>query len=453
MSGSPNNPRVALHTLGCKLNYAETSTLAKQFADRGFTQVPLDAEMDVLVLNTCSVTENAEKECRQLIRRALRKSPNAFVAVTGCYAQLRPQEIAAIEGVDLVLGSGDKFGLFTAEQDFRKLSQPRVVVRERAELVEFHSAATSESDSRTRAFLKVQDGCDYSCSYCTIPEARGKSRSDTVDSVVAEARGLSEEGFREIVLSGVNVGDFGAGTPETFMDLARTLNADPDVTARLRISSIEPNLLTSEIIELVAASDKWCPHFHIPLQSGSPKMLRLMQRRYNRDDYASKVEAIRLAMPYACIGADVIVGFPGETDDNFAETLLYLTDLEINYMHVFTYSERPGTKAAGMTGVVPMDERRDRNRLLRNLSDRKLAEFYRSQLGSERTAIIEHTVRDGFAFGYTENYVRVSVPIAETIDAQLVRVSLDEMRSGAVNCSVLEVLSRREDCALVPILC
>jgi threonylcarbamoyladenosine tRNA methylthiotransferase MtaB len=321
------------------------------------------------------------------------------------------------------------------------------------EPLDFHSAATSEKDSRTRAFLKVQDGCDYSCSYCTIPHARGASRSGSIQTVLREARELSAEGFREIVLSGVNVGDFGSGTSESFLDLARALDRDPEVTARLRISSIEPNLLKDEVIELVAGSSKWCPHFHVPLQSGSPKILKLMQRRYNRDLYTTRIEKIRMLLPDACIGADVIVGFPGESNREFEETVSYLTDLPISYLHVFTYSERPDTKAASMTDVVPMHVRRERNARLRELSERKSRVYYESQIGREAFAIFERG--DGESetvLGYTENYIRVTMPRNMAGCAEVMRVRLSSLSDGAMVAEPLEVVSMSSRSELLPIL-
>jgi threonylcarbamoyladenosine tRNA methylthiotransferase MtaB len=470
MPNSTSPKSVAVHTLGCKLNYAETSTLANEFAQRGFSVVPFGSNADVLLLNTCSVTLNAEKECRQIIRRVLRGAPNTFVIVTGCYAQLRPDEIAAIEGVDLVLGDSEKSRLFdhlgesTKDHlgEITKQSPAVVSVNQIEDSAEFHTAATSEADSRSRAFLKVQDGCDYSCSYCTIPMARGGSRSGSVQSVVSEAIRLSEDGFHEIVLSGVNIGDFGAHDGSSFLELARALTNEVRATARLRISSIEPNLLSDEVIELVAGSEKWCPHFHIPLQSGSPKVLRAMQRRYNRDLYSQRVENIRSVIPDACIGADVIVGFPGETSEDFIETVSYLDTLGINYLHVFTYSERPNTRAVTLPGAVPMAVRRERNEVLRRLSERLLRSYHSSQIGRNAIAVIERARPESErVLGYTANYVRVSVPAEDVRGAALVRVHLDREEHGAVFASVEEVLSYRSQevlsypsqSELLPILC
>src|SRR5581483_9581457 len=392
------NPRISVHTLGCKLNYAESSWIADSFMARGFSAVPFGDETDVFVLNTCSVTENAEKECRQLIRRQLRTSPDAFVIVTGCYAQLRPEEIASIDGVQLVLGAKEKFDL-SQYRTLLRSNGPRVLVSEIADTNEFHFAATSESDRRTRAFLKVQDGCDYSCSFCTIPAARGASRSSEISEVLRRAHILCEEGFQEIVLSGVNVGDFGKKTGTTFYDLALALDRDPDVTARIRISSIEPNLLTDDIIDLVGSSEKFCPHFHVPMQSGSDAVLAKMQRRYRSGTYAGRVERIKALMPHAAVGADVIVGFPGEAENDFEVTCDVIRALDLSYLHVFTYSERPGTKASALPNAVPREARKERNRILRAISEKKRRAFYASQIGREVKVLLEQGLE-----GYSENY-------------------------------------------------
>ncbi len=441
--------RLAAHTLGCKLNYSETTTITKQFADRGFSVVPLGGVAEVVLLNTCSVTENAERECRHLVRRALRNSPDAFVIVTGCYAQLRPEEIASIPGVDLVLGAQEKFRLFEHLTGFEKNHGPKIFATEISDEAEFHAAASPATDGRTRAFLKVQDGCDYSCSFCTIPKARGGSRSAEVQEIVERAVRLSEEGFHEVVLSGVNVGDFGKSTASTFFDLLRALESEPDVTARLRISSIEPNLLTEEIIELVAGSTKFCPHFHIPMQSGSSKILRLMQRRYQPELYRTRIEKAKALLPNAAIGADVIAGFPGETDADFRDSYEFVESLDLSYLHVFTYSERPGTKASEMKDVVPVHVRRERNQMLRILSEKKRRCFYESQLGAEMEVILERG--DGLPEGFTNNNVRVRLHHALPVGTELVRVRLEEVLGDVVSSTVVEVLAgRREE--LLPIL-
>ncbi|HLG34227.1 MAG TPA: tRNA (N(6)-L-threonylcarbamoyladenosine(37)-C(2))-methylthiotransferase MtaB [Bacteroidia bacterium] len=413
--------KVAFHTLGCKLNFAETSTIARQLKSEGYEKVSFDDIADVYVINTCSVTENADKECRQIIRRALHRSPDAFIAVTGCYAQLRPEEITSIEGVDVVLGAEEKFNI------------SKYLQQEKKEKAEIHSCEVNELSTfnssyshgdRTRAFLKVQDGCDYTCTYCTIPMARGKSRSAFIAEVVAQANTLAEKGIKEIVLTGVNTGDFGnknwqlakdnwrKANPqqqETFLDLIQELeNIHADV--RFRISSIEPNLLTDEIIYFVAQSEKFVPHFHIPLQSGSDKILGLMRRRYRKELYVSRIEKIKSLMSHACIGCDVIVGFPGETQDDFLETYQFINSLDISYLHVFTYSERPDTDAILLDGIVPVQERRKRNRMLRILSEKKLNRFSKENEGRTVSVLWEAENDNGVMNGYSENYLRVKVP-------------------------------------------
>ncbi len=440
-------PRVSVHTLGCKLNYAESGSLAASFAKRGFLAVPFGEETDVFLLNTCSVTENAEKECRQIIRRVVCQSPNAYIIVTGCYAQLRPEEIASIEGVDLVLGASEKFDVLKFAGTFDKSLGPQIFSSEIEDATDFHFGATSVSDERTRAFLKVQDGCDYSCSFCTIPEARGASRSAEIEEILHRARMLCEEGFHEIVLSGVNVGDFGRKSGTSFYDLAVAMERDSEIPARIRISSIEPNLLTDSIIDLVASSDKFCPHFHIPMQSGSDKILRLMQRRYNSAAYRARVERIKTAMPNACIGADVIVGFPGETDEDFFETCDFIRSLEVSYLHVFTYSERPGTKASAMKDSVPVHVRRERNRLLRAISEKKRRAFYESQMGREVTVLIEKSGE-----GYSENYVRSRLTGSIPSGAELIRTRLLEISGDIAVAEPLEILAERRENVLLPIL-
>jgi threonylcarbamoyladenosine tRNA methylthiotransferase MtaB len=443
------SPRVSVHTLGCKLNYAETSSIAAEFVKKGFSLVDFGQESDIFVLNTCSVTENAERECRQIIRRTLRKSPNTYVVVTGCYAQLRPEEIASIDGVDLVLGTKEKFDVLKYSNNFEKGSDAHVIASEINDLTDFNTAVSSENGERTRAFLKVQDGCDYSCSFCTIPEARGASRSADIDEIVRRARILSSEGFHEIVLSGVNVGDFGRKSGTSFDELALALKNDPEITTRIRISSIEPNLLTDEIIDLVANSSKFCPHFHIPMQSGSDKILRLMQRRYLAGTYGTLMGRLKSVLPNACIGADVIVGFPGETDADFAETCDFIRSLDISYLHVFTYSERPGTKASTMKDSVPTHVRRDRNRLLRVISEKKKRAFYASQIGREVTILLEKSGEDG----YSENYVRCKLSSNVEKGAELVQAKLLEIRGDIVIAEPLEVLAyRRKEETLLPIL-
>jgi threonylcarbamoyladenosine tRNA methylthiotransferase MtaB len=447
MPTSIQKPRFAVHTLGCKLNYAETSSLAAAFEGRGYQPVPFGEETDVFVLNTCSVTENAEKECRQILRRTIRQAPDAYIIVTGCYAQLRPEEIASIDGVNLVLGAKEKFDVIKYAGNFDRSAGPQIFVSEIEEATDFHFGTSSESDSRTRAFLKIQDGCDYNCSFCTIPDARGASRSAEIEEILHRARVLCQEGFHEIILSGVNVGDFGRKTGSSFYDLIVALDNDPEITARIRISSIEPNLLTDEIIDLVASSSKFCPHFHIPMQSGSDKILRLMQRRYKSELYRARVARIKAAMPNACIGADVIVGFPGETDKDFRATCEFIQSLDISYLHVFTYSERPGTKASSMKDAVPIHIRRERNKLLRSISEKKLRAFYGSQIGSEVNLIIEKT-----GDGYSENYVRTKLNTNTPFGAELVRARLRNICGDVVEAELLEVFASRREEVLLPIL-
>lgn len=431
--------RASLHTLGCKLNYAETSALAAGFRERGFEVVPFGDPSDIVVINTCTVTSSAEKECRQLVRRIHRQSPETKIVVTGCYAQLRPEEIASIDGVSLVLGSREKFELF----DHLQGVAPKVLVGDIGD--DFHGAVSS--DDRTRAFLKVQDGCDYSCAFCTIPKARGASRSAEVNEVVGRAEQLSQEGFHEIILSGVNVGDFGRKTGASFLELIEALEASVDVSARIRISSIEPNLLSDNITAFVARSSKFCPHFHIPMQSGSTRVLRRMQRRYMPDLYRSRVEAIRRLMPDAGIGADVIVGFPGESDMEFQETVDFIDSLDVNYLHVFTYSERPGTSASQMSDAIPTHIRRERNQVLRLLAEKKKRAFYRSQKGRNATALLELSGE-----GYTETYVRVKVE-NKPAGVEVVRVKLHETYGDIVRAEITEVFALRREATLLPVLC
>jgi threonylcarbamoyladenosine tRNA methylthiotransferase MtaB len=412
---------VAYHTLGCKLNFAETSAIARLFSEKGFEKKPFTEKADVYVLNTCSVTANADQECRSLVRSALARNPDAFVAVVGCYAQLKPGEIASIPGVDVVLGANEKFKLLDHISDTGK--NPSAVVRHcDIDSVSDYTAAFSSGD-RTRTFLKVQDGCDYSCTFCTIPLARGGSRSDTVANVLATAKRIAETGVREIVLTGVNLGDFGYGISigderkvrrETLLDLVRALDlVEGDV--RFRLSSVEPNLLSDELIAFVAGSKKFCPHFHLPLQSGSDAVLGRMKRRYRTGLYTDRVRLIKKLMPDACIGADVIVGFPGETEAEFMETVGFIEALDVSYLHVFTYSERDSTEAALMAGVIPVTERKRRNAELRMLSAKKLRAFYSSQLGRPLTVLFEHEERNGLIQGYSENYVRVSAPFRKSL--------------------------------------
>ncbi len=438
--------RISVHTLGCKLNYAETSTVARSFVERGLTLVPFDRETDVFVLNTCSVTENAEKECRQIVRRVLRQSPNAFVIATGCYAQLRPEELASIEGVDLVLGSKEKQDAIKYASGFEKSKGPRIFVSEISVPKEFHFAETGEGHGHTRAFLKVQDGCDYSCSFCTIPMARGESRSAKIEDITKRARALCAEGFREIVLSGVNAGDFGRKNGTSFFELLLAMERDPKITSRIRISSIEPNLLTDEIVDLVAASKKFCPHFHVPLQSGSDKILRAMQRRYQSEAYRTRIERTKAFMPDACVGADVIAGFPGETDEDFRETCDFIRSLDLSYLHVFTFSERPGTKASMMPGAVPIHIRRDRTRLLRVISEKKRRAFHAAQSGREAEILVEQGMQ-----GYTRNYVRARLT-SNVPRGAIIRARLTQVEGDSILAESLEILAAPREEGLLPIL-
>lgn len=404
---------IALHTLGCKLNFSETSTLGRMLEKDGFIKKDFEEVADVYVINTCSVTENADKECRQLVRRIQKKNSEAVVVITGCYAQLKPKEIAEIPGVDLVLGAAEKFNLTEHLRNFTKGDPSKVCSCDIDEVSDFN-AAFSVTD-RTRTFLKVQDGCDYSCSFCTIPMARGKSRSNTIENVVKQAREIGSQGVQEIVLTGVNLGDFGiidGERKESFHELCVALDKIEEVK-RYRISSIEPNLLTKETIELVANSKRFMPHFHIPLQSGSNTLLGAMRRRYKRELYAERVEMIKDLMPDCCIGVDVIVGFPGENDATFQETFDFLHALDISYLHVFTYSERPNTKALEIKDIVPVQIRNERNKILRNLSYQKMQYFTASQLGKTRKVLFEQENKNGMIEGYTDNYIRISTPFKE----------------------------------------
>jgi threonylcarbamoyladenosine tRNA methylthiotransferase MtaB len=414
---------VAFHTLGCKLNFSETSTLSRLLEQDGFEKKEFDDLADVYVINTCSVTDNADKECRMLVRRIQRKAPESLVVVTGCYAQLKPKEIADIPGVDLVLGAAEKFNITQHLKELTKGDSAKICSCDIAEVSGFNSSFSI--NDRTRTFLKVQDGCDYSCSFCTIPMARGKSRSDNVENVIRNAEQLAASGVKEIVLTGVNLGDFGKGSDgnkrheESFYDLVKALE-NVNGIERYRISSIEPNLLTNEIIEFVANSDKFMPHFHIPLQSGSNTILGLMRRRYRRELYTERVKLIKTLMPHCAIGVDVIVGFPGETEDCFNETLDYLHSLDISYLHVFTYSERPNTLAVEMPNSVPINVRHERNKKLRNLSFMKMSEHTRRHIGETRKVLFESHAKNGMMEGYTDNYIKINAPYKEEWVNQIV---------------------------------
>lgn len=397
---------VAFHTLGCKLNFSETSSLSRLLEQEGFEKREFEQPADVYVINTCSVTDNADKECRQLVRRIQRRSPDSFVVITGCYAQLKPAEIANIPGVDLVLGAAEKFNLASHLKELIKGDTAKICSCDIEEVNSFHSSWSV--NDRTRTFLKVQDGCDYNCSFCTIPMARGKSRSDSLENVVKNAQEIAKAGVKEIVLTGVNLGDFRDDT-NNFYQLIQALDKVEGIL-RYRISSIEPNLLTEEIIDFVSKSQKFMPHFHIPLQSGSNKILGLMRRRYKRELYAQRVNWIKSQMPAAAIGVDVIVGFPGETDQEFKETFDFLHELEVSYLHVFTYSERDNTHALSLPGVVPQSVRQDRNKQLRNLSYMKMQYFSQQHEGTSRPVLFEKAPKDNLMEGYTDNYIRVQTP-------------------------------------------
>ena len=408
-----NKKKVAFYTLGCKLNFSETSTIARNFQNEGFDRVEFEEVADIYVINTCSVTENADKQFKQIVKKATKLNDKAFIAAVGCYAQLKPEELVAVDGVDLVLGATEKFKITDYINDLAKNDIGEVHSCE-IEEADFYVGSYSIGD-RTRAFLKVQDGCDYKCTYCTIPLARGISRSDALENVLKNASEISQQGIKEIVLTGVNIGDYGKGEfgnkkhEHTFLDLVKALD-EVEGIERLRISSIEPNLLKNETIDFVSKSRTFVPHFHIPLQSGSNEILKKMKRRYQREVYTERVSKIREVMPHACIGVDVIVGFPGETDEDFLETYHFLNDLEISYLHVFTYSERDNTEAAAMEGVVPMNVRSKRSKMLRGLSVKKRRAFYETQIGSNRTVLFEGENKEGYIHGFTENYVKVKTP-------------------------------------------
>ncbi|WP_036155083.1 tRNA (N(6)-L-threonylcarbamoyladenosine(37)-C(2))-methylthiotransferase MtaB [Maribacter forsetii] len=422
--------KVAFYTLGCKLNFSETSTIARSFADEGFDRVDFSEEADMYVINTCSVTDNADKKFKTIVKKAQKINPDAFVAAVGCYAQLKPEELADVDGVDLVLGATEKFKITDYINDLTKNDHGKVHSCEIAD-ADFYVGSYAIGD-RTRAFLKVQDGCDYKCTYCTIPLARGISRSDTLENVLKNAADISEQGIKEIVLTGVNIGDYGKGEfgnkkhEHTFLELVEALD-DVDGIHRLRISSIEPNLLKNETIEFVSQSKTFVPHFHIPLQSGSDDLLKLMKRRYMTNLYKERVEKIKEVMPNCCIGVDVIVGFPGETEEHFLETYHFLNDLDISYLHVFTYSERDNTPAATMDGVVPNKVRSKRSKMLRGLSVKKRRAFYESQLGNELTVLFEGENKEGYIHGFTENYVKVKSPWNPELVNTLHEVKLTEI--------------------------
>lgn len=434
--------KVAFYTLGCKLNFSETSSIGRLFQQAGYEAVPFDNGADIYVINTCSVTENADRKCRKVVREALHHSPNAYVVIIGCYAQLKPQEITAIPGVDMVLGAAEKFNIIEHLDDLTK--RPKAVVYNAPIDETCHFTPAYSLGDRTRTFLKVQDGCDYSCTFCTIPLARGASRSGTIDEIVAQTREIAAAGVREVVLTGVNIGDYGiiGGKRETrFLNLIQALDEVEGID-RFRISSIEPNLLSDEIIAFVAQSTRFVPHFHIPLQSGSNRVLGLMRRRYRRELYAGRVEQIKAAMPDCCIGVDVIVGFPGETHADFLDTYHFLNELDISYLHVFTYSERENTIAAQMEGAVPGKQRGERSKMLHILSDKKRRAFYEAQVGKEAAVLFEADVKDGYMFGFSRNYVKVRVPydpllVNEIVPVRFTGITGDVMEAEELNAAGL----------------
>ncbi len=430
------NKKVAFYTLGCKLNFSETSSIAKSFNEQGFATVDFSDHADCYVINTCSVTDNADKKCRNIVRKALRNNPTGFVIVVGCYAQLKPEEIKSIEGVDLVLGAEEKFNALDHIGSLDKNESGIALYDKIGKVKEFFPSFSS--GDRTRSFLKIQDGCDYFCAFCTIPLARGRSRSNTVKETIKTAKEVALTEAKEVVITGVNIGDFGKGTAETFYDLVKELDQIEGID-RFRISSIEPNLLSDEIIDYVSTSKRFVPHFHIPLQSGSDNLLVAMRRKYLSDLYRNRVGLIKKLMPDACIGVDVIIGFPGETDQEFQTTYDFLIELDVSYLHVFTYSERDNTTAVRLDDVVPMETRNKRSKMLRILSAKKKRKFYESQIGTEHTVLWEATDEDGFMTGFTENYVKVQSPFDSDKVNQTEKVLLNEIDgNGNVLVSILE---------------
>ena len=430
--------KVAFYTLGCKLNFSETSTISRLFEDAGFAKVEFEEHPDIYVINTCSVTENADKKCKQLVKKALSINPNAFIAIIGCFAQLKPVEISKIPGVDLVLGANEKFNIIEHLDKVESKNEIAKVEFENIKNTKEFVPAFSYGD-RTRSFLKVQDGCDYFCTFCTIPLARGASRNASIDSTVNEAEKIAETDIKEVVLTGVNIGDFGQGSDENFFELVKKLDQVNGID-RFRISSIEPNLLSNEIIQFtLAESNRFVPHFHIPLQSGSNRLLQAMRRKYLRELYAERVEQIKSINPDCCIGVDVIVGFPGETDEEFMETMDFLKEIDISYLHVFTYSERANTTAVKLGEAVPMNVRRERSKMLHILSDKKKRAFYEQNVGQTKTVLFEHEEDNGMMFGFTENYVKVKVPFDASLSNTFKTVQLTEIdRDGLMKCEILQ---------------
>lgn len=433
--------KVAFYTLGCKLNYSETSTIGRMFESKGYQRVDFSDKPDIFIINTCSVTENADKKCKKIVREAKKISPASYVAIIGCYAQLKPTEIAEIKGVDAVLGAAEKFRLIELLDDFAKVQETKVLASDIHEAIQFNNAYSI--NDRTRTFLKVQDGCNYGCAFCTIPLARGKSRSDSITNILQSAKEIAATDVKEVVLTGVNIGDFGiqdGRRKEKFEDLVRALDEVEGID-RFRISSIEPNLLTNEIIEFVAQSKRFVPHFHIPLQSGSNEILRRMGRRYLRQLYEDRVSKIKTLMPHCCIGVDVIVGFPGETEELFLETYNFLNELPVSYLHVFTYSERANTRADEMDGVVPTAVRHERSKMLRILSEKKRRRFYEENLGRTYKVLFEEDIEEGRMHGFTENYIRVVAKYDPLLLNELKMVTLNEISSqGTVEVKEPEIM-------------
>ena len=422
---------VAFHTLGCKLNFSETSTIARQLIAAGYERVDFKKSAEVYIINTCSVTDHADATCRNIVRQALRVNPNAFVAVIGCYAQLKPNEIASIEGVDIVLGANEKFNIVGYLENLDKLPKAGVHSCEIKDVKEFVPGFSS--NDRTRTFLKLQDGCDYFCSFCTIPLARGRSRSESIANSIKSTQEAIATGVKEIVLTGVNIGDFGSGTDENFLQLIQQLDKLTGDVERFRISSIEPNLLSDDIIRFCATSNRFVPHFHIPLQSGSDLMLSKMRRRYDSALYRSRIETIKEVMPRACIGVDVIVGHPGETEEEFLKTYTFLNELPISYLHVFTYSERPNTTAIReKDAIVPVQERKKRNKMLTILSEKKKRAFYEPFAGTTQSVLFEHENKNGFTFGYTDNYLRVRAPFDASLSGEIITTELGMLGDDGV---------------------
>jgi threonylcarbamoyladenosine tRNA methylthiotransferase MtaB len=433
--------KVAFYTLGCKLNYSETSTIGRMFESKGYQKVDFSETPDIFIINTCSVTENADKKCKKIVREAKKISPASYIAIIGCYAQLKPQEIAEIEGVDAVLGAAEKFRLIELLDGFAKEQETKILASEIHEATTFNGAFSI--NDRTRTFLKVQDGCNYGCAFCTIPLARGKSRSNTISNIMEMARGIARTEVKEVVLTGVNIGDFGiqeGKRKEKFEDLVRALD-EVEGISRFRISSVEPNLLTNQVIQFVATSKRFVPHFHIPLQSGSNDILRRMGRRYLRQLYEDRVSKIKSLMPHCCIGVDVIVGFPGESHEHFLETYNFLNDLPVSYLHVFTYSERANTRAEEMDGVVPLKTRNERSKMLRILSEKKRRKFYEENLNRDFQVLFEEDIEDGKIHGFTENYIRVSTKYDPLLLNEIKAVTLSEINDkGTVEVREPEIM-------------